>query len=155
MCIRDSLMVVSNAGKAVFFNEKDARSMGRDTRGVKGITLDRNQQVISLLKPSTESEILTVSENGYGKRSKVSDFRKTKRGAKGVIAMQTTQRNGDLISAKEVSDTDEVILITNKGMLVRTKVSEISLIGRNTQGVKVITLKEDEALNGLALAIDS
>ena len=69
--------------------------------------------------------------------------------------MQTTQRNGDLISAKEVSDTDEVILITNKGMLVRTKVSEISLIGRNTQGVKVITLKEDEALNGLALAIDS
>ena len=149
------LMVVSNAGKAVFFNEKDARSMGRDTRGVKGITLDRNQQVISLLKPSTESEILTVSENGYGKRSKVSDFRKTKRGAKGVIAMQTTQRNGDLISAKEVSDTDEVILITNKGMLVRTKVSEISLIGRNTQGVKVITLKEDEALNGLALAIDS
>ena len=149
------LMVVSNAGKAVFFNEKDARSMGRDTRGVKGITLDRNQQVISLLKPSKESEILTVSENGYGKRSKVSDFRKTKRGAKGVIAMQTTQRNGDLISAKEVSDTDEVILITNKGMLVRTKVSEISLIGRNTQGVKVITLKEDEALNGLALAIDS
>ena len=149
------LMVVSNAGKAVFFNETDARSMGRDTRGVKGITLDRNQQVISLLKPSKESEILTVSENGYGKRSKVSDFRKTKRGAKGVIAMQTTQRNGDLISAKEVSDTDEVILITNKGMLVRTKVSEISLIGRNTQGVKVITLKEDEALNGLALAIDS
>ena len=149
------LMVVSNAGKAVFFNEKDARSMGRDTRGVKGITLDRNQQVISLLRPSKESEILTVSENGYGKRSKVSDFRKTKRGAKGVIAMQTTQRNGDLISAKEVSETDEVILITNKGMLVRTKVSEISLIGRNTQGVKVITLKEDEALNGLALAIDS
>ena len=69
--------------------------------------------------------------------------------------MQTTQRNGDLISAKEVIDTDEVILITNKGMLVRTKVSEISLIGRNTQGVKVISLKEDEALNGLALAIDS
>ena len=69
--------------------------------------------------------------------------------------MQTTQRNGDLISAKEVSENDEVILITNKGMLVRTKVSEISLIGRNTQGVKVITLKEDEALNGLALAIDS
>ena len=69
--------------------------------------------------------------------------------------MQTTQRNGDLISAKEVIDSDEVILITNKGMLVRTKVSEISLIGRNTQGVKVISLKEDEALNGLALAIDS
>ena len=86
---------------------------------------------------------------------KVNDFRKTKRGAKGVIAMQTSDRNGDLISAKEVSEMDEVILITNKGMLVRTKVSEISLIGRNTQGVRVIKLKEDEALNGLALAIDS
>ena len=149
------LMVVSNAGKAVFFNEVDARSMGRDTRGVKGITLDGDQKVISLLKPSKESEILTVSENGYGKRSKVNDFRKTKRGAKGVIAMQTSERNGGLISAKEVSEMDEVILITNKGMLVRTKVSEISLIGRNTQGVRVIKLKEDEALNGLALAIDS
>ena len=148
-------MVVSNAGKAVFFNESDARSMGRDTRGVKGITLNKDQKVISLLKPSAESEILTVSEKGYGKRSKVSDFRKTKRGAKGVIAMQTTSRNGSLISAKEVVKDDEVILITNKGMLVRTKVSEISLIGRNTQGVRVIKLKEDEALNGLALAIDS
>ena len=149
------LMVVSNAGKAVFFNESDARSMGRDTRGVKGITLNKDQKVISLLKPSAESEILTVSEKGYGKRSKVSDFRKTKRGAKGVIAMQTTSRNGSLISAKEVVIDDEVILITNKGMLVRIKVSEISLIGRNTQGVRVIKLKEDEALNGLALAIDS
>ena len=129
--------------------------MGRDTRGVKGITLDGDQKVISLLKPSEESEILTVSENGYGKRSKVNDFRKTKRGAKGVIAMQTSERNGGLISAKEVSEMDEVILVTNKGMLVRTKVSEISLIGRNTQGVRVIKLKEDEALNGLALAIDS
>ena len=117
--------------------------------------MDKDQKVISLLKPSNESEILTVSENGYGKRSKVNDFRKTKRGAKGVIAMQTSDRNGSLISAKEVNVTDEIILITNKGMLVRTKVSEISLIGRNTQGVRVIRLKEDEALNGLALAIDS
>ncbi len=149
------LMVVSNQGKAVYFNEKDARSMGRDTRGVKGITLEEDGKVISLLKPSAESEILTVSEKGYGKRSKVVDFRKTKRGAKGVIAMQTSSRNGNLISAKEVSSLDDVILITNKGMLVRTKVSEISLIGRNTQGVRVIKLKEDEFLNGLALALDS
>ncbi len=149
------LMVVSDQGKAVYFNEKDARSMGRDTRGVKGITLEEDGKVISLLKPSAESEILTVSEKGYGKRSRVVDFRKTKRGAKGVIAMQTSSRNGNLISAKEVSSLDDVILITNKGMLVRTKVSEISLIGRNTQGVRVIKLKEDEFLNGLALALDS
>lgn len=149
------LMIVSDQGKAVYFNEKDARSMGRDTRGVKGITLEEDGRVISLIKPSAESEILTVSEKGYGKRSKVVDFRKTKRGAKGVIAMQTSSRNGNLISAKEVSSLDDVILITNKGMLVRTKVSEISLIGRNTQGVRVIKLKDDEFLNGLALALDS
>ena len=149
------LMIVSDQGKAVYFNEKDARSMGRDTRGVKGITLEEDGRVISLLKPSAESEILTVSEKGYGKRSRVVDFRKTKRGAKGVIAMQTSSRNGNLISAKEVSSLDDVILITNKGMLVRTKVSEISLIGRNTQGVRVIKLKDDEFLNGLALALDS
>ena len=149
------LMIVSDQGKAVYFNEKDARSMGRDTRGVKGITLEEDGRVISLLKPSAESEILTVSEKGYGKRSKVVDFRKTKRGAKGVIAMQTSSRNGNLISAKEVSSLDDIILITNKGMLVRTKVSEISLIGRNTQGVRVIKLKDDEFLNGLALALDS
>ena len=149
------LMIVSDQGKAVYFNEKDARSMGRDTRGVKGITLEEDGRVISLIKPSAESEILTVSEKGYGKRSRVVDFRKTKRGAKGVIAMQTSSRNGNLISAKEVSSLDDVILITNKGMLVRTKVSEISLIGRNTQGVRVIKLKDDEFLNGLALALDS
>ena len=149
------LMIVSDQGKAVYFNEKDARSMGRDTRGVKGITLEEDGRVISLIKPSAESEILTVSEKGYGKRSKVVDFRKTKRGAKGVIAMQTSSRNGNLISAKEVSSLDDIILITNKGMLVRTKVSEISLIGRNTQGVRVIKLKDDEFLNGLALALDS
>jgi DNA gyrase subunit A len=148
-------MLISDAGKAVYFNEKDARPMGRDTRGVKGITLEEKQSVIALIMPNKDNEILTVSENGYGKRSKVEDFRKTKRGAKGVIAMQLSERNGKLISANQVSEEDQVILISNKGTLVRTKVSEISVIGRNTQGVRVIKLKASEKLNGMALALEN
>ena len=105
--------------------------------------------------PNKDNEILTVSENGFGKRSKVEDFRKTKRGAKGVIAMQLSERNGKLISANQVSDEDQVILISDKGTLVRTKVSEISVIGRNTQGVRVIKLKANEKLNGMALALEN
>ena len=151
----NNLMLISDAGKAVYFNEKDARPMGRDTRGVKGITLEEKQSVIALIMPNKDNEILTVSENGYGKRSKVDDFRKTKRGAKGVIAMQLSERNGKLISANQVSEEDQVILISNKGTLVRTKVSEISVIGRNTQGVRVIKLKASEKLNGMALALEN
>ena len=147
-------MLVSDAGKAVFFNEKDARPLGRDTRGVKGITLEKDQSVISLIMPDNNNQILTVSENGFGKRSKVDQFRKTKRGAKGVIAMQLSERNGKLIAANEVTENDQVILISNKGTLVRTKVSEISIIGRNTQGVRVIKLKANELLNGMALTIE-
>ena len=151
----NDLMLVSDAGKAVFFNEKDARPLGRDTRGVKGITLENDQSVISLIMPDNENQILTVSENGFGKRSKVDQFRKTKRGAKGVIAMQLSERNGKLIAANEVTENDQVILISNKGTLVRTKVSEISIIGRNTQGVRVIKLKSNELLNGMALTMDN
>ena len=151
---QEQIMLISDAGKAVFFDEKDARPLGRDTRRVKGIELEDGQKVISLMVPSPDDEILTVSENGFGKKSKINDFRKTKRGAKGVIAMQLSDRNGKLISAVQVVEEDEVILITDKGTLVRTKVSEISTFGRNTQGVRVIKLKENEKLNKLALALE-
>ena len=144
------VMLVSNAGKAAHFSESQVRSMGRSAQGVRGIKLDKNQQVISLILPEEDKTILTVSENGYGKRTVSEVFRKTKRGAKGVIAMSTSDRNGQLIGAAQVSDEDQVMLITNKGMLVRTKVAEISLIGRNTQGVTVIKLKEGEKLISLA-----
>jgi len=144
------VMLVSNAGKAAHFSESEVRSMGRSAQGVRGIKLDKDQEVISLIIPEKEAAIFTVSENGYGKRSVSSDFRKTKRGAKGVIAMQISERNGQLIGAAQVSDEDQVMLITNKGMLVRTRVSEINVIGRNTQGVTVIRLKEGEKLVSLA-----
>ena len=143
-------MLVSDAGKAAHFSESEVRSMGRTAQGVRGIRLEKDQSVISLIIPEEEASILTVSENGYGKRSSVDDFRKTRRGAKGVIAMQTSERNGQLIGASQVTDEDELMLITNKGMLVRTKVSEINVIGRNTQGVTVIRLKDDENLINIA-----
>ena len=132
------------------FSESEVRSMGRVARGVRGIKLQDDQFVISLIVPSEEASILTVSQNGFGKRSNSEDFRKTRRGAKGVIAMQTSDRNGNLIGAAQVKDDDEVMLISDKGMLVRTRVSEINIIGRNTLGVKVIRLKDGESLISLA-----
>jgi len=144
------VMLVSNAGKAAHFSETEVRSMGRSAKGVRGIKLDKDQFVISLIIPEEEASIFTVSENGYGKRSKSIDFRKTRRGAKGVIAMQISDRNGQLIGAAQVIDDDEVMLISDKGMLVRTRVSEVNVIGRNTQGVTVIRLKDSEKLISIA-----
>jgi len=144
------VMLVSNAGKAAHFSETEVRSMGRTAKGVRGIKLDKDQNVISLIIPEEEASIFTVSENGFGKRSKSIDFRKTRRGAKGVIAMQISERNGQLIGAAQVTDDDEVMLISDKGMLVRTRVSEVNIIGRNTQGVTVIRLKDNEKLISIA-----
>ena len=144
------VMLVSNAGKAAHFSETEVRSMGRSAQGVRGIKLEDKQSVISLIIPDEEASILTVSENGFGKRSNSLDFRKTRRGAKGVIAMQTSDRNGMLIGAAQVTNDHEVMLITDKGMLVRTRVAEINIIGRNTQGVTVIRLKDKEKLISIA-----
>ena len=124
--------------------------MGRSAQGVRGIKLEDKQSVISLIIPDEEASIFTVSENGFGKRSNSVDFRKTRRGAKGVIAMQTSERNGFLIGAAQVTNDDEVMLITDKGMLVRTRVAEVNVIGRNTQGVTVIRLKDKEKLISIA-----
>jgi DNA gyrase subunit A len=144
------VMLVSNAGKAAHFSETEVRSMGRSAQGVRGIKLEEKQSVISLIIPDEEASIFTVSENGFGKRSNSVDFRKTRRGAKGVIAMQTSNRNGLLIGAAQVTNDDEVMLITDKGMLVRTRVAEVNIIGRNTQGVTVIRLKDKEKLISIA-----
>ena len=144
------VMLVSNAGKAAHFSETEVRSMGRSAQGVRGIKLEEKQSVISLIIPDEEASIFTVSENGFGKRSNSKDFRKTRRGAKGVIAMQTSDRNGLLIGAAQVTNDDEVMLISDKGMLVRTRVSEVNIIGRNTQGVTVIRLKDKEKLISIA-----
>lgn len=143
------VMLVSSSGKAIRFSESDVRPMGRTARGVRGIKLVPESRMIALIIPEQNKQILTVSENGYGKRTQTEDFPVYGRGGQGVIAMQTSDRNGAIVGAVQVSDADEIMLISNKGTLVRTRVEEVSVQGRNTQGVTLIRLKEGEKLVGL------
>ena len=122
--------------------------MGRNAVGVRGIKLGEGHKVISLIL-AEEGHVLTVTENGYGKRTPVSDYPIHGRGGLGVISIQTTARNGAVTGAKLVHEGDEIMLITNVGTLVRTRIDEISIMGRNTQGVRLITLGEDEKLTGV------
>jgi len=143
------VLLVSSSGKAVRFKESDVRAMGRTARGVRGIRLSGEQRVISLIIPEVEGSVLTASENGYGKRTEITGFPVKGRGGLGVIAMQTSDRNGGLVGAAQVFSGDEVMLISNMGTLVRTAADEISVLGRNTQGVRLINLKSGEQLNSV------
>ena len=141
------IMLFSDEGKAVRFNEDDVRAMGRMSRGVRGIRLQEKQRVVSLIVVTDPNvDILTATEHGYGKRTPVSEYRLVGRGAQGVMSIQTTERNGNVVSAVAVVDIDEIMLITSGGVLVRTRAKEISSIGRNTQGVRLINLGENEKL---------
>jgi DNA gyrase subunit A len=142
------VLLFSSGGKAIRFSESDVRPMGRNSVGVRGIKLAKEQKVISLII-ATEGDILTATENGYGKRTSVEDYPRHGRGGQGVISIQTTARNGEVTGAVLVGAEDEVMLITNSGTLVRTRVDEISIMGRNTQGVKLISLSEGEKLSGI------
>ncbi len=143
------VMLFTNAGKVIRFTEEDVRCMGRTARGVRGVKLQTDQKVISLVVVHPEGDILTATENGYGKRTSIEEYRSTGRGGQGVISIQVSERNGNVIGAIQVTSSDEVMLISNKGTLVRVPVSEISLVGRNTQGVRLINLVNDELLVGL------
>ena len=143
------IMLFTNAGKAVRFSEMDVRTVGRSAKGVRGVRLQKNQKMISLIVLNPEGTILTATQNGFGKRTLASEFSSHGRGGQGVIAIQTSDRNGEVVGAVQVLENDELMLISNKGTLVRTRVSEISVVGRNTQGVKLIQLSEDEALVGI------
>ncbi len=140
------IMLFSSEGKAVRFAESAVRAMGRTARGVRGINLSADHRLISLIIPKAGGCILTVSENGYGKRTENVEFPIKGRGTKGVIAMATTARNGSLVGAEQVFETDELMLISDQGTAVRTSVAEVSVLGRNTQGVRVIRTREDERL---------
>ncbi|MFT6402690.1 MAG: DNA gyrase subunit A [Pseudohongiellaceae bacterium] len=143
------IMLVSSSGKTIRFKESDVRAMGRTARGVRGIKMADGYSMISLIIPEEGKQILSVSENGYGKRTSSEDFPIYGRGGQGVIGMQTSDRNGAVVGAVQVSESDEIMLISNKGTLVRTRVEEVSVQGRNTQGVRLIRLKGDEKLVGL------
>ncbi len=143
------VMLISSSGKTIRFNEGDVRAMGRTARGVRGIKMNDGYQMIALIIPDAAKQILTVCEQGYGKRTLVDDFPVYGRGGQGVIGIQTSDRNGPVVGAAQVSESDEIMLISDKGTLVRTRVTEVSIQGRNTQGVRLIRLKEGENLVGL------
>jgi DNA gyrase subunit A len=149
------VMLFSDEGKANRFEEQDVRPMGRTARGVRGMKLGAGAQVISLLVAENDQQsVLTATENGYGKRTPISEYTRHNRGGLGMIAIQTTARNGKVVAATLVDPDDEIMLITTGGVLIRTRVSEIRSLGRSTQGVTLINLGEGEKLSGLQRIID-
>ncbi|MGM0905511.1 MAG: DNA gyrase subunit A [Pseudomonadota bacterium] len=150
---KGEIMLFSDAGKVVRFAEEQVRSMGRTATGVRGIRLEEGQRVVSLIVPreyeDEEANVLTVTENGYGKRTPLSEYPAKSRATKGVVSIKVSERNGSVVGAMEVIDGNEIMLISNKGTLVRTRVNEVSTVGRNTQGVRLIRTADDEKVVGL------
>jgi DNA gyrase subunit A len=149
-------MLFSDAGKAVRFDENDVRPMGRGARGVRGMMLDDGQRVIALLVAENEQQsVLTATHNGYGKRTPIAEYTRHGRGTKGMIAIQTSERNGKVVAATLVEPNDEIMLITSTGVLIRTRVSEIREMGRATQGVTLISVDDGGRLSGVQKVVES
>ena len=160
-------MLFSDGGKAVRFDENDVRPMGRNARGVRGMTLEEGQNVIAMLvsggrqagektnEPTTRNSVLTATENGFGKRTLIDEYTRHGRGTKGMIAIQQSERNGKVVAATLVHDDDEIMLITNTGVLVRTRAIEIREMGRATQGVTLIALDKGAQLIGLQRIVEN
>lgn len=144
------IMLFASHGKAVRFDESEVRSMGRTATGVRGMRLSEDQRVVQMLVVDGSGDVLTATERGFGKRTALDEYPKKGRGTMGVIAIQTSDRNGSLVGATQLDDSHELMLISSQGTLVRTRASEISTVGRNTQGVTLIRLPEDEKLVGIA-----
>ena len=144
------LVLGTRNGFAIRFNEKDVREMGRTATGVRGIRLGKGDKVVGLLVIRRNDTILVVTEKGYGKRSDINDYRITHRGGKGVITVKTTAKVGKMIALMDVIDTDELVIITTHGMVIRQSVKDIRVMGRNTQGVRVIRLKDNDAIADIA-----
>jgi len=152
----NDIMLVSDAGKAVWFDEEDVRPMGRPARGVRGMKLQKDQTVLSLLVAQDDAQtVLVATENGFGKRTALADFRHSGRGTQGVKAIADSARNGKVVAAKLVGDEDEIMLITTGGVLIRTRVKEIRELGRATQGVTLISLDDGEKLAGLEKIVET
>ena len=152
---KHDVMLFSDEGKAVRFDENDVRPMGRGARGVRGMNLAKGGKVIALLVAEDEAQsVLTATENGYGKRTSIAEYTRHGRGTLGMIAIQTSERNGKVVAATLVSKDDEIMLITSGGVLIRTRVNEVREMGRSTQGVTLINLGEGEKLSGLQTVLD-
>jgi DNA gyrase subunit A len=153
---KHDVMLFSDGGKAMRFNENDVRPMGRSARGVRGMKLNKGQTVISLLVAENEEQsVLTATVNGYGKRTPISEYARHRRGTQGMISIRTNERNGKVVTARLVNELDEIMLITTGGVLIRTRVKEVRKMARATQGVKLINLDEGEKLAGLEKVIET
>jgi DNA gyrase subunit A len=140
----DTILLISSKGISIRFHESDIRAMGRMAAGVNGINLAEDDFVVGAIVLSTDTSILTVTENGYGKRSPVDEYRVQRRGGKGIIAIKASERNGAVIGAMQVDDEREVILIADSGKMIRMPLENLRVIGRTTQGVRLINLEEGE-----------
>ncbi|MFH1688392.1 MAG: DNA gyrase subunit A [bacterium] len=146
----NDIILASKKGMAIRFNEANVRGMGRTAYGVKGINLAKGDQLVGMVVVRRDSSLLVATENGYGKRSAINDYRLTNRGGKGIINVKASERNGDVVAVKEVLETDELILITSHGIANRQNVKDINIIGRNTQGVRLIKLFDGDKLTDVA-----
>jgi len=147
----NDIILGTATGQAVRFHESAARELGRNTRGVRGIRLVGDDRVVSMIIVDESHQVLTVTENGYGKRTEVAEYRKTNRGGSGIINIKTSERNGNVVGLKGVTDNDDIMLMTKNGIIIRSSVSKISVIGRNTQGVRLINLEDGDKVVDIAL----
>ena len=149
----NDIVLGTHHGFAIRFHENDVRDMGRTATGVRGVRLGKGDKVVGLLVIKRKDSILVVTEKGYGKRSDINDYRITRRGGKGVITVKTSEKVGKMMAMMEVVDGDELVIISTQGMVIRQSVSDIRVMGRNTQGVRVIRLKEGDSIADIAKVI--
>jgi len=152
---KQTIMIASANGQACRFNEEEARPIGRSTRGVRGVRLNKGDEVVSMAVVGEEGNLLTITENGFGKRSPIQDYRKTHRGSKGVKTIVTNERNGKVLFVREASDEEEIMLATKNGMMVRIPVKDIRIQGRNTMGVRIMRLNEDDKVVSVAKIMEN
>jgi DNA gyrase subunit A len=149
----NDIVIGTRKGLAIRFNESEVREMGRTATGVRGIRLGAGDIVIGLIVIRSATTLLVVTDKGFGKRSEIDDYRITRRGGKGVITVRTGEKNGNLIAIKEINDNDELVIITNSGMVIRQGVKKIRVMGRATQGVKLINLKDGDSIADVAKVV--
>jgi len=150
----NDIIIGTKNGMAIRFNEKDVRDMGRTSTGVRGIKLSKDDEVVGFIVVRSVSTLLVVTDQGFGKRSNIDDYRITHRGGKGVITVKTGDKNGMLIALMEVNDKDELVIITNRGMVIRESMKDIRVMGRNTQGVRLIRLKDEDSIADIARVVE-
>ena len=149
----NDIIIGTKKGMAIRFNEHDVRDMGRTSTGVRGINLSKGDEVMGFIVVRSASTLLVVTGKGYGKRSNIDDYRITRRGGKGIITIKTGEKNGNLIALMEVNDKDELVIITNQGMVMRQAVKALRVMGRNTQGVRLIRLNDEDSIADIARVI--